>query len=67
MVDEPVNVDGIRRMLNVSPEEMSDADLRKALAVLAADCNPNGVPEDVAEWGTALGRGDRPRPADLTP
>jgi hypothetical protein len=28
----PVNVDGIRRMVNVAPEEMSDADLRRALA-----------------------------------
>jgi hypothetical protein len=49
VADRPVNVDGIRRMLNVSPEEMSDDDLRRALAVLAADYNPDGMPEDVAE------------------
>ena len=44
----PVNVDGIRRMLNASPEEMSDEEIRRALAVLAADYNPDGAPEEVA-------------------
>jgi hypothetical protein len=49
MADQPVNVDRIRRMVNVSPEEMSDADLRRALAALAADYNPDGMPDDVAK------------------
>jgi hypothetical protein len=48
METKPVNVGGLRRLLNVSPDEMSDADIRRALAVLAADYNPEGMPEEVA-------------------
>jgi hypothetical protein len=45
-----MNVDGIRRrLLNVSPGDMSDYDIRRALALLAADYDPTGWPEDVAE------------------
>jgi hypothetical protein len=44
----PVNVDGIRRLLNISPEDMSDYDIRRALAILAADRDPTGWPEEVA-------------------
>jgi hypothetical protein len=44
----PVNVDGIRRLLSASPEDLSDTDLRRALAILAADYDPDGMPEDVA-------------------
>jgi hypothetical protein len=49
MADKPVNVDGARRLLNVSPESMSDDDLRRALAVLACDFDPDGWPDEVAE------------------
>jgi hypothetical protein len=49
MADQPVNANGIRRWLNVSPAEMTDADLRRCLAVLACDFDPTGWPEKVAE------------------
>jgi hypothetical protein len=49
MTDKPVSVDGVRRLLNVSPEAMSDYDLRRALAVLACDYDPDGGPDEVAE------------------
>jgi hypothetical protein len=61
--DGPVNVDGIRRMLNVSREEMSDHDIRRALAILAADYNPEGMPEDVAKGARRFAEAiDRARP-----
>jgi hypothetical protein len=31
----PMNVDRVRRLLNVSPEELSDADHRRAIALYA--------------------------------
>jgi hypothetical protein len=34
VVMEPVNVDGVRRIINVSPEEMSDDKIRLALVRL---------------------------------
>jgi hypothetical protein len=40
----PVNVDGIGRRLNAPPEDLSDADLRRALAIVAADYDPDGMP-----------------------
>jgi hypothetical protein len=49
MASRPVNVDGVRRLLNVAPEDMSDADLRRALAVLACDKDPHGSLAEVAE------------------
>jgi hypothetical protein len=45
--DRPLNVDGLRRLLNVSPEEMSDHEIRRALAILAADSNPDGTTDEV--------------------
>jgi hypothetical protein len=45
----PVNVDGVRRLLNVSPADMSDADLRRALAVLAVDYDRARPVAEVAE------------------
>jgi hypothetical protein len=60
----PVNVDGVRRLLNVSPAEMSDADLRRALAVLAADYDCERPVAEVAErarrFADALARLERP-------
>lgn len=35
--DKPVNVDEFRRLLNASPDELSDDDLRRCLAVLASE------------------------------
>jgi hypothetical protein len=45
----PVNVDGIRRLLNGSPAASSDTELRHCLALLAAGADPEGFPEDIVE------------------
>ena len=34
---DPINVDGVRRLLNVSPESMSDDDIRRVLVRWACD------------------------------
>jgi hypothetical protein len=45
-----LNVDGARRLLNVSPEEMSDDALRLALVRLADDFSPPDMePAEVAQ------------------
>jgi hypothetical protein len=49
MESGPINVDGLRRLLNVSPEEMSDADLRRALALYASDIDPDREPAEVVQ------------------
>ena len=59
-MDGPVNVDGVRRPLNVSPEAMSDDDIRRALAALAADYDAEKSGHEAAECARrvadALGR-----------
>lgn len=47
MADKPVNVDDFRRLLNSSPEELSDDDLRRCLAVLAAEYHEGSAVEAV--------------------
>lgn len=49
MADKPVNVDGVRRLLNISPAEMSDQDIRVALARLAAEYNADRTAREAAE------------------
>lgn len=47
MGDRPVNVDDFRRLLNSSPEELGDDDLRRCLAVLAAEYYEGSAEEAV--------------------
>jgi uncharacterized protein YegP (UPF0339 family) len=49
MTGKPIDVDDIRRIFNVSPEDVTDADLRRALTIVMSDDNAEGMPEDVAE------------------
>jgi uncharacterized protein YegP (UPF0339 family) len=49
VIAKPPNVDDIRRVFNVSPEEVTDADLRRALTIVRGDYNLENMPEDVAE------------------
>jgi hypothetical protein len=49
MADKPVNVDGVRRLVNVSPEDMGDHDLRVALARLAAEYEADKSAEEAAQ------------------
>jgi hypothetical protein len=49
MTGKPISVDDIRRLFNLSPEDVTDADLRRALAFLTNDIDAKGMPEDVAE------------------
>lgn len=48
-----MNVDGVRRLLNVSPAEMSDDDIRRALVRYACDVDPD---ESVEETAAAVRR-----------
>jgi hypothetical protein len=49
MTGKPISVDDIRRLFNLSPEDVTDADLSRALAFLTNDIDAKGMPEDVAE------------------
>jgi hypothetical protein len=45
----PLNVDGLRRLLNVSPADMSDAEIRRALALLASDFEAHKNAEEAVQ------------------
>jgi hypothetical protein len=49
MPGRPISVDYIRHIFDISPEEMTDADLRRALAFLTSDSDAEDMPADVAE------------------
>jgi hypothetical protein len=49
MIDRPVDVSGVRRMMGAQADDMTDDDIRPASAVLAADYNSDGMPKEVAE------------------
>lgn len=46
---EPVNVDGVRRLMGVSHDEMTDHDIRVALARLSVDYSPSASAREAAE------------------
>jgi hypothetical protein len=49
MTGKPISVDYIRHMFDVSPEEMTDADLRRALEFLTSDSAAEDMTADVSE------------------
>lgn len=46
---QPVNVDGVRRLINASPEELSDDDIRAALVRLSCAYDAASSAGDQAE------------------
>lgn len=49
MANKPVNVDDFRRLLNASPGELSDDDLRRCLGVLAVEYHEGSAKAAVAD------------------
>ena len=49
MAAKTLNVDGVRRLLNVSPEAMSDDDIRRMLVHWSCERDPNESPAEAAE------------------
>jgi hypothetical protein len=48
MRDTSLNVAGVRRLLNVSPAEMSDADIRRILVRWACELDGDEPPQETA-------------------
>jgi hypothetical protein len=63
-MERRVNVDGVRRLLNGSPADMSDDDIRLALVRMAGAADAALTVEDVAgrvrRFAVAMGRLERP-------
>lgn len=61
---KPVNVDGVRRLLNVSPEDMSDYEIMRALVILACEHDAERTTQEMAEgvrrFADAMNRLERP-------
>ena len=43
-----LNVDGVRRLLNASPQEMSDDDIRRTLVRWACELDADAPPQELA-------------------